>query len=421
MDGEARSRDEFRITKWAPILLGIVTLALLLAAIVVATREGSRQQRVLVTLDRYQRAGLFNHELVTDKRESYRLSVAVLNYSGTKTFGQFKKELQNLSRDLARNQQSVELTMPFAKYATTIASHLAANTRFKGRVVVNQLPPEGYLGVLFLAADPEKVLPGFAEDTCAYLVGTTVIICNANSVRKTLAAMEAVAENMSTMIGVVDANGDLQVTSVGHVELVRQFLKQNFLIWLLGHEIGHAEIHRASTDGEALHFDLVYDQREREADDFVVSATHGDNAARAAFPGMLLEFIEQDFQARFTAEHGSPTHLVPAMNSPPESVVVAAPAHGVPLILRAMRIMDRTLADNADALEQAAYVVVDGRIAYVGSIKSADYYHFLKQKVVLPTEVARVRPNNATRIMLFSALAATVVLGAILRQSKRGS
>lgn len=407
---------------WLLIALGFVTSALILLAMGFALVGGQPQKtRILTTLARYVLEGRTSSALMLDPSDSFRLSRAILDLSGEKTLGDVLDDLNRLGKQVASEPRTVEVRLPFSRYIEQLLTRLAAPTRFKGKVVVNHLPPQGHLGVFFLSSDPAGLLPSFNENSCAYLVGTSIIVCNAITVNRTLKLLDDLTTEFATTIGTQDPDGSLRVRSAGNMMIVRQLLKQNYLVWLLGHELGHAELHSQAAVPQALHFDLRYDDYEREADEFVVRAATGDVAVRAAFPVLLLEFIEQQFQLYFAEQHGSQTKLIPALDLPKAPIVLVAPLQGVPLILRAMRILERTLDADEHALERATYVVLDDKIAYVSSLKSAANYHFLKKKVVLTPSLTQ-QSFALPRLLLGGSFLAAVLMGGLIhRQFKRRS
>jgi hypothetical protein len=335
-----------------------------------------------------------------------------LDYSGTKTYGTVRNELRIQQTKLRQNSNSVEKALSFNDYVGAVASRMTAPTRFHGRITINDIPRVGYLNIIFLAADPDGIFKGFKGNTCAYIGTLDTILCNAVTLRKIFDGFDEIHENYTTSIMTMDDDGTLNFSATDHLDTVRQSLKQNFLIWLLGHEIGHAVLHSklVAARSQSFHVDVAYDKREQEADQFVVRAIRSDPVLQATFPIILLEFIEQEFHRLYRDQFGIDQRIIPAKRLPGNVIIVQTKTFSVPLLIRAIRIMDATLIDNPKALYQASYGILDDHLSYIGSIKFPEYYFFLRSRVVISEESTEIDSKIAMASLAFASLIAFSIL-----------
>lgn len=401
------------------VLSSVTALALILilgTSLTHSRRVDLRENRFLQTIEKYKQMGLLENDLMNDGTLRYRLSLATLDYSEEKTFAVVKSELKKQQALMLREPDNVERLLSFKEYVTALASRMAANSVFNGRVTVNEIPQKNHLNILFLSSDPDNLLTGFEDISCAFTGTSNVVLCNSKTVSRTLDDFDRASENFSTAIATIDSDGSLTINSLANGAILKQLLKQNFLTWLLGHEIGHVILHgnKVNSDSRPLHFDFVYDDKEREADAFVVHAVRADNTLQAAFPVILLEFIEQRYHKIYQEQYGSSAMVFPARNSPAEQISITATSYSMPLLVRAMRLMDQSIHDNPKALNQATYSVIDGKLAYVGSYKFTDYYEFLKTRV----HILEKPSIQSSRVALYFLIFGVVIALALLAYSQ---
>ncbi|MFJ4193484.1 ImmA/IrrE family metallo-endopeptidase [Pseudomonas sp. NPDC089534] len=408
------------------VLSGVTALALILTlgtSLSHSRRVELRENRFLQTIEKYKQMGLLENDLVIDGTLRYRLSLATLDYSEEKTFAVVKSELKKQQALMLQEPHNVERLLSFKEYVTALASRMTANSVFNGRVSVNEVPQKNQLNILFLSSDPDHILTGFENISCAFTGTSNVVLCNSKTVSRILDDFDHASENFSTAIATFDSSGSLTIDSLANGDILKQLLKQNFLTWLLGHEIGHVILHgnKVSSGSRPLHFDFVYDAKEREADAFVVHAVRADNTLQAAFPVILLEFIEQRYHKIYQEQYGSSAMVFPARNLPAEIISITATSYSMPLLVRAMRLMDQSIHDNPKALNQATYSVIDGRLAYVGSYKFTDYYEFLKTRVTILEKPSIQSSKIAIYLLTFGVAIALALLihSQLLRKKSR--
>lgn len=397
------------------VLSSVTALALILilgTSLTHSRRVDLRENRFLQTIEKYKQMGLLENDLMNDGTLRYRLSLATLDYSEKKTFAVVKSELKKQQALMLREPDNTERLLSLKGYVTALASRMAANSVFNGRVTVNETPQENHLNILFLSSDPDNLLTGFEGISCAFTGTFNVVLCNSKTVIRILDDFDSVSENFSTAIATIDSDGSLKINSLANGAILKQLLKQNFLTWVLGHEIGHLILHgnKVNSGSKPLHFDFVYDDKEREADAFVVYAVRADNSLQAAFPVILLEFIEQHYHKIYQEQYGSSAMVFPAKNIPTEQISITATSYNMPLLVRAMRLMDQSIHDNPKALNQATYSVVDGKLAYVGSYKFTDYYEFLKTRVHILEKPSIQSSSVALYFLIFGVVIALALL-----------
>ena len=162
-------------------------------------------------------------------------------------------------------------------------------------------------------------------------------------------------------------------------------MRQNFLTWLIGHEVGHSIRHRgwALSSGKPLHFDLTYDTREQEADLFVTGRLDHNPALNASFAPLLLEFVDQE-RARILKEK-SLYQLTPEergkRSDAAKSEITLQFNQDTGLFLRALNMLVTLARSDPGALERAELRPVGGHFGFVHSVKSADYVAQLRRTI----------------------------------------
>jgi len=145
---------------------------------------------------------------------------------------------------------------------------------------------------------------------------------------------------------------------LANLDVLRRLLKENLLIWFIGHEIGHAVRDRdwILSHDTPLHFNGIYDDRENGADAFVAEVVLKDQRLGANFATLLLEFINQQFNQDYKAEYHQAPNLVPGTKEPP--LVVRTSRFSRPLLLRGIQVMVQVLKRDSSAMDRADYTVI---------------------------------------------------------------
>lgn len=228
--------------------------------------------------------------------------------------------------------------------------------------------------------DPQQL----GNTTCAYLGFADVIVCNTAVVRQALNDIAKISQSQSLALNYCDGEcpDSFRMNLLGNLDDLRSLLQQNFIFWLIGHEIGHAVRHRdwALISSQPLHFLGRYDPREVEADHFVGEAVDRLPALKASFAPLLLEYADQRFLALYRQRSGPLDMVIPAENQPKTVLKLDAdPEAG--LLFRALGMITTILARDPQALGQIYLRPIGTSLGFVNSVKSPAYVTFLNSKV----------------------------------------
>lgn len=290
-------------------------------------------------------------------------------YGGGFTYGQLRQELAKQS---AVGTADLERRVHFNEYVQYVANAFASGTSYERKISINEPPKPGYLNIYF-ARNPQshrESAPQALE--CSYLGFADAITCDADTIERAFAEIDGISSNKSVVIAVLEPDRQLHVNLEGNLDVVRRLLKQNLLIWVVGHEIGHAIRDREwiLSHDTPLHFDGVYNDREAGADAYVAQVVLKDQLLGANFATLLMEFINQQFQYDYVLQHGHAPDLIPGKNPTPLDIHTGRFSR--PILLRAVQVMVQVLKRDPSAMDRADYTVVGGRIAYLHSIQFAE-------------------------------------------------
>jgi len=364
------------------ILLGILFIPSLFKG------EYNEQRDISVkrVLSKYVESDLVDVDYVNDERKRFILTTKVLDYSGDLTIGDILAQVH----EAQKRPEELELKVSFLEFIGLVANHFAKGTRFADHVQINQAPRAGHLNIYFLKEDPNGLTQHF-KNNCSYIGYQDAIICDAAFVSTYLERFDHIDKLYDTLITEYDL-GDAQgfeASLVKNQDLVSQYLKQNFLIWLIGHEIGHAILHKTviTRQSEQLHFDLNYDDHEKEADMFVARNVVTSPALGVHFRVLLGEFIQQEFRSLYRIQHPEESKQLTESEDRrlvlERKIIVDYSRYSLPVILRAMRLMEVISLDSATN-ERAQYGIIEGKVILMDSLGYS--YHQIEGNIDIPAK-----------------------------------
>jgi hypothetical protein len=235
------------------------------------------------------------------------------------------------------------------------------------------------------------------------------------------ARIDAIHENHSVVLAFFEGafKQGFRTNFLANLADLRALLRQNFLIWLVGHEVGHAVMHRdwALRHAQSLHFDLAYDRREQEADLFVADRIGAEPALSVNFAPVLLEFVEHEFRRLYEARTGLKVDLVPRSGQPEVPLELPFDPDAA-LLLRAFRILSTFVERDPTAMSRAQIRPIGGRFGFAHSLKDQEYVRFVGSRLTAaPASALAALPVLPVAALLASA--AAIILASLAFRSRR--
>ena len=278
-----------------------------------------------------------------------------------------------------------ESFVKFTDYVSYASATFLSGTRFSGRITINSQPKPGHVNIYFVADNRHSLVRNF-HDNCAYIGYFDAIICDVSLFTKRFAAIDKIQTFFDIVL--YGLTGDNQVelltpestpnfTEIAQGTRVPERLKASLLLWVLGHEIGHAVLHAPHIQRrEQFHFSAWYDGREKEADAYVVRKLATNPNLAFSAKTALSELIQHEYREYLlTSVRNSNNLNVPelkasrAWTSPllltSNNVSLFVSRYNVPVLLRELRLASSLAGLDRGSDPRGYFSAVLGRITIV--------------------------------------------------------
>lgn len=214
-------------------------------------------------------------------------------------FSQESKNERLIGEILDRKLVTVENS---DKY-TQILSLITKGSNFERKWQINQPLKEGYLNLYILRAGlrGSDLLPeggAVLLDGCSYLGAKNIVVCD-NGFIETFLAKRRVPE---------------QLKGRPNEKLESEHHKESFILWVLGHELGHimkghGQAHFESDNLEKyVASSSLYERAELEADAFIIEQISKNSDLSLRLTRMVLDFLNAEIQKKIGSDqipHGA--------------------------------------------------------------------------------------------------------------------
>ena len=259
--------------------------------------------------------------------------------------------------------------MPARDFLRMMVTQLLIGTKFEGHFGINEPLSLSSVNIYFLSSDPMHLVDRFSNN-CASIGWLNVIVCDSNFIKNRLAQVD-LYESFYSIVLVNTDSGKRFEFDKETILAARKKIKSSFLIWFLGHEIGHTvrHIEFIKSHDSAMHFhDIGYDTREVEADLFVAELLSRSQAWAADFCISMGEFLEREYRS----------YLDPSILSDMKRAAVTEAAvqypielsfsnYEMPLLVRITRILETLTELNPNLNGSGQFVRVISRITLVNT------------------------------------------------------
>ena len=262
-------------------------------------------------------------------------------------------------------------------YIGVLADLLLKDTEFQGRFALNDSPDEGRINLYIVSCDLSDIIPGFKSSSCTYIGFFNAIVCRSAYFKEKFFEIDETDRIYALTVLRVDSNVEIGPDSAFALEKAISALKQSIFTWIIGHEIGHAVLHKSyvSRSGNDLHWNYSYTIHEQEADRYVASkiAETPQLLTNSGVHVTIGEIIEQEYRKELKQVHPDISEEVTHTRFMPSVIPLTLhPLPGeIPLLMRAVK-MRRALLDAGIFQDPYGYFSVVENNIYVESVASLE-------------------------------------------------
>lgn len=303
-------------------------------------RSSSEIHRILTT---YMKEGVVNNQVFP-----LDLNLSVSSKAYTYATNNANQEIKTFLDRLELESEDDLQVLNGMDYVQFISELFVIGTSFQGKVNINKKPVYDSLNIYFLNSDRARLSKHF-KNNCSFIGYYNTIICDANFIKKTINKLGRIQKTYDIALYTKDGVIDL-AKNHKYQRMIVNRLKGNVLTWILGHEIGHVVLHNKIPleDKKQLHFNLIYDEKEKEADEFVVKKILLSEGRASEFKTILGEFIHQEYREQYYTNNQDISKVIESQielrDFPLHSKIeINQSRFEVPLLLRAVHMIQTLL------------------------------------------------------------------------------
>lgn len=358
----------------------------------------NKENYTAAILSEYNR--LYSSEIIQDTTKLFAIPTKSLNYSEGMTIGQ----IDSIVRERYKNYEYVENKISFVELTRYVALEFVKGTPYENKVQINQEPLSDFINIYFLDKDPKNLSPNFYNN-CSYIGYQNAILCDANFIEKFMLDLDSITRLYDVFVLQFNQNGAYRGSTVdtNSVKIIKKYIRENFIIWILGHEIAHAILHRGqiiNEDENSLHFNLHYNNIERQADSLVTKCVSPNSPLGIRFKLLLGEFIQQEFRRLVLNKNSYRNSDIDAGEdfqiSEKDSLKITIGYSQVPIMLRSLRLMNTIYENNIEINSTASYGIIDTNIYIMNSLYSDDHYSKMLSRIF----VSEIKSNQSDQRLI---------------------
>lgn len=349
--------------------LAVLPVLVVLSCVALSRVSGglavSNLSKVKASLDRYEKRGVLKSSLFDDK-PNYTWPRVSFQFGSDTSIDQFVAKADAAA---AVKGGPKALSLPLLAFTNQVGLLFTKGTPFEGKFQVNLPPKEDSISLYVLDSDPDGIARHF-DNNCEYIGYYNAIICDAGLFKTYFSMIDRISSTYD-IVTVNRVTKKVVPIEGEQLDLVKNVIKQSILVWVLAHEIGHAVLHKdvVLRDSSTLHFDLQYNKYEEQADAFVAKGLIDDNPLATSYWLGTGEFVHQEFRRIYREDARKEQGQIPGIDSRnfvlENKIVVSYSRYNVPMLLRAVRIINQILEIAPEIDRTGFYKVVAGNITLV--------------------------------------------------------
>lgn len=349
--------------------LAALPVLLVLSCIALSRVSGglavSNLSKTKASLDQYEKRGLLKSALFDDKAD-YTWPRVSFQFGSDTSIDEFVAKADAAA---AAKGGPRALSLPLLEFTNQVGLLFTKDTPFKGKFQVNLPPREDFVNLYVLDSDPDGIAKHF-DNNCEYIGYYNAIICDAGLFKTYFSIIDRIGATYD-IVTVNSVTKKVVPIEGKQLDVVKNVIKQSIVVWVLAHEIGHSILHKDAVlrDNSTLHFDLEYNKYEEQADAFVAKGLIDDNPLATSYWLGTGEFVHQEFRRIYREkarkEQGSISGIDTRDFVLGNKIVVSYSRYNVPMLLRAVRIINQILEVAPEIDRTGFYKIVAGNITLV--------------------------------------------------------